>query len=217
MGAMSEEGRSATGWRSGRALARALLSCVVGLVLMGSLLCGCSDAVATVRELVAKGDLAAAEEACDRALARNPADTEVLNELGAILMMEQKYDEALPIQEQVVAADPQDVQTRVELGFNYLNHQNRTGDAARVLAEAADLDHSAKNLTFLAQAQIAADEVESALQTLRSALDTDPGYPHSYAVLIALLERQGRYADAAAVEQEASTQGVRLDDSGLSQ
>ncbi len=45
-----------------------------------------------------------------------------------------RHDEALALQERVVALDPKDVQTRIELGFNYLNHQKRAADAVRVLS-----------------------------------------------------------------------------------
>ncbi len=54
-----------------------------------------------------------------------------LGEEAVGLMSSGRFDEALLIQERIASLDPTDAQIRVELGFNYLNHQN---DAARAVA-----------------------------------------------------------------------------------
>jgi tetratricopeptide (TPR) repeat protein len=183
---------------------------VIGIGVLSTVAWGCSDAQRTAATLIRRGDLAGAEAIYRELVATDQTDAKALNGLAMTLMLEHKYVEALPFQERVIAADPKDVQTRVELGFNYLNHQNRPNDAVRVLKEAAALDGSAKNLTFLAQAQAAAGKTDEAEQSLRLALKADPKYAYSYTVLIGLLEKNLRTAEAAEVRDLAASHGVQV-------
>jgi tetratricopeptide (TPR) repeat protein len=121
-----------------------------------------------------------------------------------------RFDEALPIQEKIAALDPKDAQIRVELGFNYLSHQDRPADAVTVFEEAVQLERSAKHMTFLAQAYSVAGDMTSAEMTLRRAIEADRGYGHAYAVLISLLEREGRITEAAEARAAAESAGVTL-------
>jgi len=194
-----------------RRLGRAVCLTVVGMGLLSTAAWGCSDAQATADALIKRGDLAGAEAIYRELVAANSSDIEALNGLAMTLMLEHRFDEALPLEERVIAADPKDVQTRVELGFNYLNHQGRPDDAIRVLREAVVLDGSAKNLTFLAQAQEAAGATDEAEQTLRRALGVDPKYAYSYEVLIELLQKNQRSSDAAKVRDLAARNGVEID------
>jgi tetratricopeptide (TPR) repeat protein len=178
---------------------------------------GCSDAQTDAQALIQKGDLAGAEGIYRQVLKADEDDVNALNGLAMTLMLQHKYDEALPLQERVIAADPSDVQTRIELGFNYLNHQNRSDDAVRVLAEAVALDGSAKNLTFLAQAQEIAGKIVEAELTLRRALQVDPQYAYSYIILIRLLEKDLRHSEADAVRALAAQNGVEIDTGQSSQ
>jgi tetratricopeptide (TPR) repeat protein len=190
---------------------------VLSLVTMALMLCaaalGCSNAMATAEGLVAGGDPAGAQAIYEETLAAEPDDLEALTGLAVVLAMQQKYDEALSVQERVIAADPADVQTRVELGFNYLNHQGRSSDAVRVFSEAVALDGSAKHLTFLGQAQISAGQVQEAEQTLERAIGTEPGYAYAYTVLAGLLDDQGRAEEADQVVAQAASQGITISES----
>jgi Tfp pilus assembly protein PilF len=121
------------------------------------------------------------------------------------------FDGALAYQERVAALDPKEVQMRLELGFNYLNHQDRASDAVRVLAEAVALEPSAKNLTFLAQSQFVSGDVAAAEESLRQAIETDATHAHAYMVLIQLLDEQERTDDAQEVREAAATAGVTLE------
>jgi tetratricopeptide (TPR) repeat protein len=204
-------------WRYGvgglmNRLGRALRIAVIGTVVLSSIALGCSDAKSTAEGLVASGDLAGAETIYKEVLAEDPEDLEALNGLAVTLMLEGKHDEAVAIQERVVAADPTDVQTRIELGFNYLNYQDRADDAVRVLGEAAALNGSAKNLTFLAQAQSVAGKKDEAETTLRRALEVDPQYAYSYRVLVGILEKDLRLDDAAEIRDLAASRGVHIED-----
>ncbi len=192
-----------------------LLLAAVGLVLLsfalGVFLGGCNDRLSAARELEDAGDLAGAVTVYEEILAEDPDDLAVLNELAVDLLVLQEYDRALPVQERIVALDSDDAQTRVELGFNYLNHQDRPEDAVRVLGEAVEIEPSAQYLVFLAQAQIATDAVADAETTLRRAIEADPSYPNSYRVLAMLLTSTGQDTAAEAVRQEALAQGITLE------
>ncbi len=183
---------------------------VIVSVLLSVSAPGCSNPLAKADHLAAVGDLAGAEAIYKDVLASEPDDLRALSGLAAALSVQGKHDEALPIQEQVVAADPDEVQIRVELGFNYLNHQDRSADAVRVLAEAAVLDGSAKYLTFLGQAQIKAGQHGDAEISLREAMAVDPQYAYSYSVLVRMLEDDMRPSDAAELRQLAVSRGVNI-------
>jgi tetratricopeptide (TPR) repeat protein len=133
-----------------------------------------------------------------------------LSEEAVGLVSAGRFDEALPLQERVASLDPTDAQIRVELGFNYLNHQNDAARATTAFKQVVDLQPSAKNMTFLAQAYIASGDSTSAETTLRQAIESDSHYAHSYAVLVFLLEKQGRTADAAKLRAAAKNAGVTL-------
>lgn len=190
---------------------RALGAAVTTIVALSVLAVGCSDPLADAEALALEGDLAAAESAYREILLETPNNLEVLEGLAVVLMLQQKYDEALPIQESVVAVNPEDVQTRIELGFNYLNHQDRPDDAVRVFSEAAAIDGTAKHLVFLAQAQREAGRLEDAEMSVRRAIEVDPEYSHSYAVLIRLLEQGGRSDEAADTREQAAAHGITID------
>jgi Tfp pilus assembly protein PilF len=76
------------------------------------------------------------------------------------------------------------------------------------MQEAVALEPTATYLAFLAQAESAAGDDQGAEKTLRIALATDKSYPHTYALLIALLERQGRVAEATELRSAAKAAGV---------
>jgi tetratricopeptide (TPR) repeat protein len=138
------------------------------------------------------------------------SELDQLSEEAVALMGSGRYDDALPIQERIAALDPDDAQIRVELGFNYLNHQNDPARSVAIFREAVDLEPSAKHLTFLAQAYLGSGDLASAEATLQRAIDADGSYGHAYAVLVSLLERQGRTAEATELRQVAKSAGVPL-------
>jgi Tfp pilus assembly protein PilF len=188
----------------------ALCATVIVAVVFFVAAAGCSDAVARADQLAAAGDLSGAEAIYEDVLASDPGDLRALSGLAAALTVQGKHDEALPIQEQVVATDPDEVLIRIELGFNYLNHQDRAADAVRVLAEAAALDGGAKVLTFLGQAQIAAGDNKGAEVSLHKAIEVDAQYAHSYSVLVQMLEEQMRSSEAAEVRELATSRGIDI-------
>ena len=197
-------GRAST-W-PGREFAKVLTVLAIVAVTMA----GCRDASAEAVEYELAGDWASALGVYERVLAEDPDDLEALSGAAVALMALQRYDEALGYQERVVAADAKDVQTRVELGFNYLNHQDRPEDAVRVLGEAAWLERTAKHLTFVAQAQDVVGDQSAAEGTLREAIEVDPTYGYAYGKLASLLEEQGRTVDAEQVRAEARSRGIEI-------
>jgi tetratricopeptide (TPR) repeat protein len=193
---------------------RGLLFAVAVMVLV---LCpatlGCADLESQARALEEEGDLSGAVALYERVLESDPNDAVALEAAAVDLLLLGRYDEALPLQQRLVDLDPNEVQTRIELGFNYLNHQDRPGDAVRVMREAVALEPTAKNLTFLGQALSADGDVGGAEDSLRQAIKTDPTYAHSYAVLVGLLKDLGRGDEIAAVVEAAAAEGIAVGDS----
>ncbi|MBN1630510.1 MAG: tetratricopeptide repeat protein [Thermoleophilia bacterium] len=188
-----------------------LTAAIITIVMLLVLASGCSDELSRADALAAEGDLPGAEAAYREALLDETEDLEALNGLAVLLMLQRKFDEALPIQERIVAADPEDAQTRVELGFNYLNHQERPDDAVCVFEEAAALEGTAQRFTFLAQAQREAGRRDEAERSARRAIEVDPQYRHSYTVLIGLLESDGRMDEAAEIERQMAASAPAID------
>ena len=190
----------------GRVL-RALLVAAVSVVCVVAL-SGCSNKISEAHELERQGDIEGALASYTQALEEEPDDTVALTGASVCLMLLKRYDEALLLQERLVEVDPTDAQIRVELGFNYLNHQSRPADAARVFTEAVQLEPSAKNLCFLAQAQQGAGKAADAEATLRRAIAAEPGYQYSYRLLVGFLQEQGRAEEAQQVVQQAEALGI---------
>ncbi len=202
----------------GRSLVRGRILLALSFVAAAALIAlavvwaaGCGDPGAEARELEERGDWSGAIAVYERMLANDPEDLRALTGIAVALMVLHRFDDALEYQERVVLADPLDAQTRVELGFNYLGHQNRADDAVRVLGEAVELQPSAKNMTFLAQAQEATGDRAAAEATLRRAIEADPEYPYAYSQLASLLAEAGRGDEAEQVIDDARARGVKID------
>jgi Tfp pilus assembly protein PilF len=187
------------------------IAAVVLFVIVGILLTGCSGDLAGAQKAAEAGDMGAASSLYQKQLQAHPNDLGALKGLAGILYVERRWNEALPVQEKVVALDAKEAQIRVELGFNYLNHQDAAGKAVVVFREAAALEHTAQHLGFLAQAEMAAGDSQAGEASLREALTVDKTYVRAYDLLINLLVQQGRTADAAAVRDAAQSAGVALD------
>lgn len=185
--------------------ALAVLCATVGISV------GCSGPADQGRELEQAGDLEGAILYYEAALREDPDDVELLAALASDLALLGRHDQALPVQERVVELDHEDVQTRLELGFNYLNHQkDRAADAVRILSEAALLEPTAQHLTFKAQAQILLGDDEGAERTLLEAVESEPEYGFSYTVLHSLLVSRGAHEEAARVEDQALLHGIHI-------
>jgi tetratricopeptide (TPR) repeat protein len=192
--------------------ARVLLVVVALSLILGScLLAGCgSGLVKAARQAEAAGDLQGAVELYRQQLAEHPEDKDAVMGLAVDLFLLRDYDEALVYQERAVQLAPDDVQLKVELAFNYLNHQDQPQKAVEMLREATATERSADLLTFLAQAQLAAGQAQEAETSARSAIAEDRTYGWAYVFLVRLLEHQGRQAEAVSVKQAASAAGVDL-------
>jgi tetratricopeptide (TPR) repeat protein len=182
------------------------------LLMLGLSAAGCSNLSSQAQKADKAGDLKSAVALYRDRLKAEPDDLAALRGLAVDLYMMSAFDEALPVQEKIVALDAKDSQTRVELGFNYLNHQDDPVKAVAVLGEAAALEPAAKYLTFLAQAEIAAGEKQKAEETLRKALAADGNYGHAYTVLVGLLEGQRRLAEASELRDAAKSAGVTIEE-----
>jgi tetratricopeptide (TPR) repeat protein len=192
-----------------RAVVAALLTIVV-LATAGAVATGCSNSISEAQKAEEAGDLTVASSLYQKQLDAHPNDLRAVKGLAGILYVERRWNEALPLQEKAVAMDPKEARIRVELGFNYLNHQSAAAKAVTVLEEATVLEHTAQHLGFLAQAQMAAGSSQLAEASLREAMGVDKTYVRAYDLLVTLLEQQGRKADAAAVRSAARDAGLAL-------
>lgn len=212
-GQSREPQRQPAGGRYSRSAGRspAMVVIVAGMLCLVITLGACSDDVLTkARKAEQNGDFQTAVALYREHLAEDPENLEAVKGLAVTLYLLGDYDGALPLQEKAMALDPRDAQIRLELGFNYLNHQDDPGRAADAFAEAAALESTSKVLTFLAQAQMAAGRTTDAEVSLREAISKDDSYAHAYAVLMGLLGDQGRIAEATELKRAAEEAGVAL-------
>jgi len=203
------------GFSRGKVRGRLAVRVLLALALIVAVCLGvgaCGDPLAEAQDLEAEGDLNGAVALYAKILEEEPENLPALAAASVDLLLLGRFDEALPLQERVVALDPDEAQIRIELGFNYLNHQGRPSDAARVLGEAVALEPGAKNMTFLAQALIAAGDPTEGERRLREAIEMEPGYGHSYSILVKLLESQGRTDEAETIVEQGSLHGVTVTD-----
>ena len=184
------------------------------LLLAVSVLVGCDDPMGDALALEKDGDWEGALVIYQRVLAEDPTDLEALSGMATGLWLLGRYDQALPFQLKVVSVDAEDVQTRVELAFNYVNYQDRAADAVNVLQEAVFIDRSARLLTYLGQAQREAGDLKAAESSFAEAIAVDATYGYAYFQLTRLLETQGRTEDAATVVESAERNGVELAEFG---
>ncbi|MBN1629944.1 MAG: tetratricopeptide repeat protein [Thermoleophilia bacterium] len=190
-----------------RAVAAGVVTTLV-VVTLSWVLTSCSGPMVEAQRLEEQGDLGGAIDIYEQVLAKSPDDVEALSCAAVDLLLVGRFDDALPLQERLVALGVADVQTLVELGFNYLNHQRRADDAVQVLQEAVHVEPTAKNLTFLAQAQIVSGNGAGAEETLRQAIGADETCAHAYTVLVNLFGSQGRGDESAMVVDQAAAQGI---------
>jgi tetratricopeptide (TPR) repeat protein len=189
---------------------RGLLTVLVVLACVASWFAipGCADRMSEARSLEERGDLAGSLALYAQIIEDDPNRQAAIEDAAVRFFRMGCFDEALVLEEKLAAVDPKNAQIRVELGFNYLNYQDRAADAVRVLTEAAEIQPTAKFLCFLSQAHSAAGDTRLAEQDLNHAIQTDPGYVHSYQLMVALLEDQGRTGEAQEVVKQASSEGV---------
>ena len=202
-----------SGWTETRRANRLVIWLTVAMVLVLALAAfatGCSNDVSDALKAEQAGDLGTAATLYQEDLKAHPDDLAAIKGLAGILYMERRWDEALPVQEKAVAMDPKEAQIRVELGFNYLNHQNAAVKAVVVFKEASKLQYTAQYLGFLAQSELVAGDQTAAEATLREAVAVDKTYGRAYDLLIPLLEKQGRAAEADQVRRAAKNAGVAL-------
>lgn len=116
-------------------------------------------------------------------LDESPCELEALRALSANLMIAGAWDAALPYQQMLIALDPYDSQTRVELAFNYNNHQDSPSLGLKYMREAVYIDPSPRNLTFLAQMYKSSGRVQESRIVLTNAIAKHPEYAYAKHVL----------------------------------
>ncbi len=130
------------------------------------------------RRLLAKHDLGGAEKAYRRALERHPREAALHNELGDVLAVGNRFDEAVEEYRQAVRLDARDDDAWHDLGVS-LAALNRRGEAREALERAAKLTNrdEVRLSAMLHLGTIAADEgrLREAAQVWEDVLQEDPG------------------------------------------
>ncbi len=166
-----------------------LLAAILVLTVIFAHRAGANDFHPQVREghaLSIEGKLEEANRMYSARLSTDKNDIAAVRGMAVNLFLMRRYDQALPFQQLVVKLDDRDAQTRVELGLNYLVHQDEPLEATFVLREAATIDPSPRNRTLLAKALVAAGDPPAAVYQLRSVLASAPEYDYARQTLVQL-------------------------------
>ena len=116
------------------------MALVVAFGVAAFLIAGCGDNLSAAKAAELAGDLKTAERLYQERLQVHPDDLGAIKGIAGVLYLERKWTEALPYQEKAVARDAREAQIRVELGFNYLNHQSSPQKALVVFQEASTIE-----------------------------------------------------------------------------
>ncbi|MDH3510443.1 MAG: putative 2OG-Fe(II) oxygenase [Gammaproteobacteria bacterium] len=144
-----------------------------------------------------KGDEALAE--CDAALSVSPDDPFLLANQGGVLCGLEEFELAARILEQVAAADFVDDMALINQGFAY-SRLGRAQAAVDVLGRAATAyPDSARAAADLANAWVAVDEIDNALECCESFLARHPGERLVLANYVYALRDAGRIDEAGAI------------------
>ena len=131
-------------------------------------------------QLYTGGDIAGAEKAVKRALEYNPNSVDGLAKMGAILIVQKKYAEAVACLNKAVGIDPEHYLTRYNLGEALIN-LGRTREAAEHLRKAIEIDPKSagahSNVGLLLQRE---GKFEEAAAHFEQAIGLDPAraVPH---------------------------------------
>ncbi|MGD9494720.1 MAG: serine/threonine protein kinase [Armatimonadota bacterium] len=151
------------------------------------------------RRLLAKRDLAAAEKAYRRALERDPGSAALHNELGDVLAVANRFEEAVREYREAVRLDPHDDDAWHDLGVSLAALQRRR-QAREALERAAQLSER-EEVRLSAQihlAAIAADEgrMQEAIDAWEGVLGEEPGLIPVRMALASAYAAHGRYEQA---------------------
>jgi tetratricopeptide (TPR) repeat protein len=126
-------------------------------------------------QLLVKGDLVAAEEAYQRALAANPRSAEALYSIGCVRSHRRDFQSSAEWAKKALSIDPGHVASRALFG-NALFAQERYEEA---IAELRSANPDSKDLRIVAQIGLALEKLgklNEAEETLRGVLEHDTAY-----------------------------------------
>jgi tetratricopeptide (TPR) repeat protein len=144
----------------------------------------------------------AAQEYMSNLINTYPNNLDFRISLGKILIKDEKYNEAIPILQQVVASDAGQMRALMLLGDAYLQ-TNQLNDALKTYIKAASLDPSgAEPLFKIGQAYLRnKDTVQKAMTHFQRVTEINPRYPEAYyyagkaALLLGLTSQAEQYAE----------------------
>lgn len=157
------------------------------------------------RRLLSKRDLGAAERAYERAIQRDPREAQLHNELGDVLAVGNKFNEAADAYREALKLDPEDADAWHDLGV-VLAGAHRHREAKEALERAAELaERDEVRLSARAHlGALAAEEgrVGEAIATWKQVLEDDPGLVAVRMALASVYANAGLYEEA---EQQLRT------------
>lgn len=163
-------------------------------------------------QLRSQGNYAAAEEAIQAALSREPDNSDIYQQLGTLVMEQQQFADAAIFLKRATSLAPENASAWVDLG-SALAGQHRYPEAEQATRKAIELQPDApRSWQMLAGIQSRAGAYDAAVDSLEHALGLQPD---SVDLLLAFghsLRTVGRHDDAVAayrraIEQSASAGG----------
>lgn len=137
-------------------------------------------------------------------LQRNDPDyIESMNGIGRVLMMQGRFDEAIPMFRENIAQNPELVDSYINLSFVYIVTQKPL-EAIAVLNRVIDLEpDNVKAVNNLGIAHFYAKQWEEAIYWNERAIELAPSYVTYLNLATLYYYQEGRYADAAGLYREA--------------
>jgi predicted TPR repeat methyltransferase len=154
------------------------------------------------------GRLEPARASFEASLAQAPGRASVLANLGITLFQLRHWQDAVPVLQQAVAADPAQTDAWFALGLCH-EAQAQWADAADALARGLALDPARADLWMACgQCQANAGRMEAALRAFDRVLEIDPGAAAAWSARGGLLRDLGRLDDAAPCFEQAIALGA---------
>lgn len=149
------------------------------------------------------GQLAPAEEAARRAIARKPDDVGSHVTLANILFKQQRMEETAEALRRVLALDPRRINARFDLGHVlYQLHRHADSLACMEQVIAVQPDH-AKALRYIGLCRRSMGQHDDAIAILEQTLEREPDNAHVMADLAGALQLRGRLPEALAMGQRS--------------
>jgi tetratricopeptide (TPR) repeat protein len=160
-----------------------------------------------------KGEPTKAAACYRRAIQIDPRDAKFHTNLGVVLNAQGQKDLAIACYRKAIAINPNVEEAQHSLGITLLA-QNELKEAILHLQKAVELLASAENYYDLGTAWAQAGDWEQAIESLRKAVEINPGHARAHCNLGQALMRRGDFAEALAALRRGDELGSKRGDWG---